>query len=170
MDDSRIRIPVGSVEGHLIQEFGDQTSDEKGQTYSIHSTGEPELLSHYSDWTFTSRRHWGESAEGDWVLEFRYPFVAPRVTPALFQNWNITVMGKEIVDTDHSPQPVPSPTPLPVNPPSDEGITPVSYFFLALLGVVVIIAFVTLISLVKRFVFVSSDDYQRTVLHDDDDF
>lgn len=46
----------------------------------------------YSDWVFTSTRHWGESSAGDWTLTVRDRASG---TTGTLQSWQITVYGTQ---------------------------------------------------------------------------
>ena len=62
-------------------------------TQSVLATSGGQLfLGDYSDWVFTSTRHWGESSAGDWTLTVRDRATG---TTGTLQSWQITVYGTQ---------------------------------------------------------------------------
>ncbi|TVS14569.1 MAG: hypothetical protein EA424_18950, partial [Planctomycetaceae bacterium] len=58
----------------------------------------------YSNWVFTSARHWGEDSEGDWTLVVRDQ--GGLGTGGTFNSWQLNVYGTEsIPDPDRPPEP-----------------------------------------------------------------
>lgn len=64
-------------------------------------------FSDYSNWTFTSARHWDEAAEGDWTLTVRDLSAG---TTGTFDDWTLNVFGTANTTTPPTPPP-PNPTP-----------------------------------------------------------